>query len=236
LLPADAAIGHDQQYRLEVLGAVLQQVQQVGDDRLAATVSQALKAEEKRAHGNRRANPHVGSAMWRNYAEALERRIQAGTLIARAHLGEKERRTRLRDLREAAAKLEEQRLALHNARSVVECLDATKAFETRDLGQGHPRGGAAEHFQNRMQVLERIRLRGAPLPPHQANDWEWFKKNWDHARIAELHPAVRDSWGSTFKNIALDLLARIRNGEHDALSKWMASEGRQHLGVPALRV
>ena len=45
----------------------------------------------------------------------------------------------------------------------------------------------------------------------------------------------REVWGHTFKNIAISLLTRIKNGEHDTLSRWMAQECRDYLCMPALR-
>ena len=84
-------------------------------------------------------------------------------------------------------------------------------------------------------MLDRIRLRGKPLPPEQENDWEWFKRQWDKIRISRMHEHQKCAWGSEFKNIANELLKRIAAGESDALSKWMASEARLYLCLPALR-
>ena len=117
----------------------------------------------------------------------------------------------------------------------MECITTLKSFEATDLGQGHKSGGTAEHARARLQVLDRIRLRGKPLLPEQENDWEWFKRHWDKIRPSRMHERQKCAWGSEFKNIANDLIKRIAAGETDALSKWMASQARQYLCLPALR-
>ena len=92
------------------------------------------------------------------------------------------------------------------------------------------------HHKNRMQVLERLRLRLQPLTPEQQNDWEWFKPRWDKARIERLHPDRRCAWGSIFKNLVVDLLTKLRAGDSGALSAWMAAEAREYLAAPELLI
>ena len=60
-------------------------------------------------------------------------------------------------------------------------------------------------------------------------------KKWDKSRVEQLSKERRLVWGHTFKNIAVHLLTRIKNGEHDTLSRWMAQECRDYLCMPALR-
>jgi len=236
-LTADEATDvHNHQFNLDVLSAVLEQVKQIGNDRLVATLSAAKHAEEKKARGRLKGNAIVAKALWQNQAEDIQRRMQASSLAAQMDKEGAEHRARLKELEKEEARLEAKRLALAKVTSVTECLQAVKSFGTQDLGQGHAQGGTAVHARNRMPDLDRVRHRGSPLRLEQANDWDWFKRKWDKARIGALHPNVRDSWASTFKNIMNGLLVRIRNGEHDAVSKWMAAEARQYLGVPALRI
>ena len=142
----------------------------------------------------------------------------------------------MKQLREEQLALEQRQLALHKASTVYESMAAVKSFDAADLGQGHDRGGTAEHARNRMNVLERIRLRGAPLPPEQQNDWEWFKRNWDAARLRMMEEKRRSNWGSQFKNMAQEILQKIADGETDALSKFFAHQARQYLCAPSLRV
>jgi hypothetical protein len=61
------------------------------------------------------------------------------------------------------------------------------------------------------------------------------QKKWDKSRVELLPKEKREVWGHTFKNIAISLLTRIKNGEHDTLSRWMAQECRDYLCMPALR-
>ena len=97
-------------------------------------------------------------------------------------------------------------------------------------------GGNADHVRNRMNVLDRLRLRFPPLSPEQQNDWEWFKKRWDQARINRMDPKVRDSWGHVFKEMVLRLLTQLRDGYTKALSRWMDNECRHYLAGPSLRL
>ncbi len=93
-----------------------------------------------------------------------------------------------------------------------------------------------EHIRNRLQVLERLRLRFPPLPPEQANDWEWFQPRWDKARQARFHESVKGEWGSQFHNEIVALLQRLRDGGANALRRWMAEQSREHLCMAALRL
>ena len=72
------------------------------------------------------------------------------------------------------------------APTVVECEKALESWETSDLGQGHASGGTCQHKKNHQAILERIRARSKPLPPDLANDWHWFVKHWDAARVRNL--------------------------------------------------
>ena len=111
-----------------------------------------------------------------------------------------------------------------------------KSFEVTDLGNGHAAGGNAEHVRNRMSALDRVRLRFPPLSPEQENDWEWFKRSWDKARINRMDPRHWAGWGHVFKELVLRLLRELRDGDSKALSKWMGREIMNYLFEPALRV
>ena len=111
-----------------------------------------------------------------------------------------------------------------------------KSFETSDFGQGHAKGGTAEHKKNRMQVLERLHLRFPPLPPEQAHGWKWSKPQWDKSRLAKFHDAVKGASGAQFKNEVGALSQRLHVGDVQALSGWMADQSRDFLCLSALRV
>ena len=155
--------------------------------------------------------------------------------VAYAQRQNQQRVKTIRQMREEQETLHERRLAVQNASTVAESLTVLRSFETADLGHGHPRGGTADHIRNRMNVLDRVRARAAPLPIEQHNDWQWFKKRWDKTRLELLPPAHRPVWAVTFKDIAVRLLNEISNGDYNALSRWMAEESRLHFGAAALR-
>ena len=138
--------------------------------------------------------------MLANHAAAVADVTAAPSIVAKADAEAKRTRLTIKQMKAEHDRLEATRVALQRASTVVEYLNAVKSFETSDLGQGPPKGGTAEHRKNRMQVLERFRLRFRPLPSEQANDWEWFKSRWDKARQDKLHDAVKGELGTQFKN------------------------------------
>ena len=129
----------------------------------------------------------------------------------------------------------QQKQELHRASALVECQNALKSWESKDLGQGHPNGGAREHCRNRLNVLDRVHARSKPLPPDLQNDWLWFVKQWDAAMLRNLPSHQKVAWGSEFLKTVNTLLDRIR-ADGDALAKWMRSERSRWLGAPALIV
>ena len=118
----------------------------------------------------------------------------------------------------------------------MECFNALKCFDAGDFGQGHAQGGTREHKRTRLHVLERLRAKSPPLPADLANDWDWFKKNWDDAWLRCMHSTRRGSWGSQFRDMIMDLMARTRSGEPNVLANWMVQECRRYLVMPALRI
>jgi hypothetical protein len=233
---AEADVVHACQHGLDVLKVVLEQVRSVGQDALAVTVSNAIRRQERLCRGKKRTTGVISQAMLANYAAAVADETTAQSIVAKADAEAKRTRLTIKQMKAEHDRLAAARVALQRASTVMECMTSLKNFETADFGQGHPKGGTAEHKKNRMQVLERLRLRFPPLPPDQANDWEWFKPRWDKTRLAKLHPAVMGAWGAQFRNEVLALLQRLRDGDVQALSRWMADQSRDHLCLPALRV
>ena len=221
---------------LNTLQSVNEQLRSAGAHGLMATVQNAIVHEERRARGRQQQNPVVAAAMLqeRGAELALQARQRATFVLGRRE--EAQRQKSLQSLRDERESLEQARLALHRASTIAETMSSLKSYETADLGQGHPRGGTAEHVRNRMHVLDRLKLRAAPLLPEQQNDWAWFKANWDRARLQRLPENRRDSWGSQFKDMVLEILDHIGQGRHDALSRWMSHQSREFLGVAALRI
>ena len=239
---ADVILDHSEQslvadnaFRLSTLNAVLEQLKPLNCDALLVQVEHALHLEVRRSRGRAQTNPNVARAMLQEREMELEDYARRNAREAAARKQNDLRLKTIKDMRAEQEALHQRRLELQRASTVVESLSALRSFEIADLGQGHPAGGSAEHIRNRMNVLERIKQRAAPLPPEQANDWDWFKKHWDKSWVEGLPKERRLIWGHTFKGIAVQLLTRLRNGEHDALSRWMAQECRERLSMPALR-
>ena len=233
---AEADAVHELQHGLDVLKVVLEQVRSVGQDALAATVANAIRRQERVCRGNKRTNSGVSQAMLANHAAAVADVSVAQSIVAKADADAKRTRLTIKQMKAEHDRLEAARVALQKASTVVECLNTVKSFETSDFGQGHPKGGTAEHKKNRMQVLERVRMRFPPLPPEQANDWEWFKPRWDKSRLDKFHVDVKGAWGAQFRIEIVALLQRLRDGDVQALSRWMADQSREYLCMPALRI
>ena len=95
-------------------------------------------------------------------------------------------------------------------------------------------GGTKKHKQNRMAILERLRVRAKPSPPELANDWHWFLRHWADARIRRLVPSHRAGWASIFRDLVQGLMRDMRTDDN-AFASWMRSE-RKLLRAPVLRV
>ncbi len=233
---ADADRAQVHQYNLSVLKAVAEQLHTAGQDRLLMAVEAAIHAEERRAHGRGQTDPAIAAALVHSRDANLSMVMDGRSLMEKLDEERKRNQVTLAELRKEQARIDDQRAALQRANSVVECFNTVKSFDAADFGQGHPRGGTRDHKRTRMQVLERLRSRSAPLPAELANDWEWFKVNWDDARLRRLHHTRRDAWGSIFRDIILELLDKTKKGEPNVLAKWMAKECREHLAMPVLRI
>jgi hypothetical protein len=236
LTQSEAGDAHAHQYNLDVLQAVSDQLRRVGQDRLLVAVDAAIHAERRRAQGRGQTNPAIARALIQNQELNLTRVLDGRSLMMRMDEEAKRRRLSLAELRKQQERLEQQQVALQQASTVVECFNALKSFDAGDFGQGHPHGGTREHKRTRLHVLERLRAKSPPLPADLANDWEWFKKNWDDARLRNMHPTRRGSWGSQFRDMIMELMARTRSGEPDVLAKWMVQECRRYLAMPELRI
>ena len=161
------------------------------------------------------------------------RREQAS--IRRAVSDDQVRKVSIKELAAQEDNLRKRKLELLQASTVVECQQALKSWDTSDLGQGHAAGGTKLHAQNRRAILERLRGRGKPLPPDLANDWHWFLRQWDQARVSRMQPLRRGAWGSVFRDMVQDLMKEMQT-DPDAFAKWMRGEHKSVLMAPALRL
>ena len=236
LTPAESSVVSEHLSRISTLSGVLEQLSSTNFEALKVHVQAALHSEERRARGRLQTNPAVASAI------ILEREREMAD-VAREHLrliGARDENAKtaltIKALVAEQGRLEQARAVLLKASTAVECMNAVRSFDVTDLGNGHVAGGTAEHVRNRMNVLDRLRMRFPPLTAEQQNDWSWFKKRWDHARINRMDAKVRDSWGHNFKEMALRLLRQLRDGDTNALSRWMDNECHEYLAGPSLRV
>ncbi len=229
---ADVAAEHAR--RLRILRTILADVEGVDGGALRVTILNAIHAEERRARGRKQTDPQVAAALSQE-EDAEERR---GLLLQKsmqdALATEKKHRGTLAELAAEQRRVAAAKKDLAAAQTIVACQRALKSFDTADLGQGHIRGGGANHVATRMEVLDRVMRKGEALPPEQMNDWEWFKRKWDATRIACLR--VKAAWGSMFRDIVRSLLEEIAKGRKDAVAAWMRRERREYLAVPALRL
>ena len=236
LTPAESSVVSEHLSRISTLSGVLEQLSSTNYEALKVHVQAALHSEERRARGRLQTNAAVASAM------ILERQREIAD-VAREQLrlvGARDEKAKtaltIKALVAEQGRLEQARAVLLKASTAVECMNAVRSFDVTDLGNGHVAGGTAEHARNRMNVLDRLRMRFPPLTAEQQNDWGWFKKRWDHARINRMDAKVRDSWGHNFKEMALRLLRQLRDGDTNALSRWMDNECNEYLAGPSLRV
>ena len=221
--------------RLQSMQVVMQQVQTIGNLSLEAQVQNAIHIEQRRVRALARADPKVTQHFFEDQeAEQREMRKDMAS-IRKAFAEDKERRSAIKDLLEQQDKLRQRKLELLRASTIVECENALKSWDLDDLGQGHGGGGTKAHQRTRATILERLRARSKPLPPDLANDWNWFVKHWDSARVNMLHAWQKDGWASDFLNIVKDLASKLRDDE-DALAKWMRRERRMYLSAPALQL
>ena len=232
---SEQAVVAEHAFRLSTMNVVLETLKPLGLDALVVQVQNALHQEERRARGRAQTNPKVASALMQEREMELADYARRYSEVAYAQRQNQQRVRTIRQMREEQETLHQRRLDLQSASTVAESMTVLRSFETADLGHGHPGGGSADHIRNRMNVLDRVRARAAPLPPEQHNDWQWFRKRCDKTRVGLLPPAHRPVWAVTFKDIALRLLEKMENGDHNAVSRWMAEESRIHLGAAALR-
>ena len=233
LRPDVEALLQSSRAKLASMGVVLQQVQAIGSLSLEAQVEKAIHIEQKKIRILSREHPEV-SKLFLDAQDAEERQMRKDMISIRNSFAEdKQRKDAIKDLLEQQDKLRERKLELLRASTLVECAKALKSWDLDDLGQGHASGGSRAHAKNRVAILERVRARSKPLPPDLANDWSWFLKHWDAARVAMLHPWQKDGWARDFLGIVKDLVSKLREDE-DALAKWMRRERRKYLTAPAL--
>ena len=220
--------------KLQSMHAVLEQVQAIGRPSLEAQVRKAIHAEERKLTLLCRAHPEVTEGFLLTREDDRRRARRKHISIRQAVAAVKRLRVSIKKLAEEEDKLRQLKLELLQASTVVECKCAVKSWDMEDLGQGHDGGGTKKHKQNRMAILERLRVRAKPLPPELANDWHWFLRHWEDARIRRLVPSHRAGWASIFRDLVQGLMRDMRTDDN-AFASWMRRE-RGLLRAPIIRV
>ena len=225
----------DSRATLQSMQVVLQQVQAIGNLSLEAQVHKAIHMADKKVRILAREDPDVSQAFFDDQDADQRKMRREMASIRQAFAEDKQRRLAIKDLLAQQEKAREKKLELMRASTLVECEKALKSWDLDDLGQGHASGGTRQHAKSRVEILERLRRRSKPLPPDLANDWHWFLKHWDTARVNVLHAWQRPGWAGDFFKIVQGLVEQLKENE-DALATWMRRERRKRLAAPALQL
>ena len=223
------------QDRLQSMQVVLQQVQTIGSQSLEAQVQKAIHMEEKRIRILAREHPGVSEKFYAEQDAEQQKTRRDMASIRKAFGQDQCRRQGIKELLAQQERLRVQQLELARASTLVECEEALKSWDLLDFGQGNAKGGTTQHAKNRQAILERLRVKSKPLPPDLLNDWQWFLRHWDTARVHQLSPTQKPAWGSIFVGIVKWLLSRLPDDE-DALAKWMRQQRETYLSQPALQL
>ncbi len=123
-------------------------------------------------------------------------------------------------LRETQAR-NERRDALHRAKH---------AYTLAELGQGHAKGGTAEHKKRRMDILRRVARLGDDLPDAEAADFtRWVKRLDDQMQFQH-----QGAWPLRFQVEMNRIINAIKEGNNRAFVSYHAKMTRDHLGEPSL--
>ena len=88
--------------------------------------------------------------------------------------------------------------------------------------------GGVEGRKGRLAVLTRVARLGAGLSAAQKTDFEWFKKEWDAAGMADF----QGKWPETFATWVQRVVDEYLAGNTRAFSLFMESETRRRLSGP----
>ena len=159
-------------------------------------------------------------------------------LALRAHRDaeDKLQRKRLRDVREAQAKMltkaklqrelqdvneevKKRKRQVMEQESILAEQAAVKKFSLDELGKGKANGGATAGRKNRHEVLDRLG-RSCGLSPAQRNDFKWWKEEWDSVMLN----AHKENWADTFASWMQRVLSDWKGGVSNAFSLFVHSE------------
>ena len=122
---------------------------------------------------------------------------------------------------------------LKDAKSFLESMAELKRFAPEMLGNGLSNGGPVKCRDCRFEVLNRLRSHGVEFSAQQANDWSWFKKEWDD----KMKTTWNKEWGLKFAEMVQHLAEELEKGNASAVADFMYTETCRVLSdVPTLRV
>ena len=105
-----------------------------------------------------------------------------------------------------------------------------KTFTAEELGQGHKKGGTKLHLGRRINMLNRLKLRSPPLPPHFEADWGDFVTTYAKYEGSQRKAAVGVTFITEIQGVMADLGehlqrekgdAHVEGGRQDALAEFM---------------
>ena len=140
--------------------------------------------------------------------------------------------TAVAEKKEALAALAKIKRAQQDIESKLACSAAMNMFPLEMLGANDSKAGGAASRKNRVAVLDRVARHGAGLSAAQQNDFDWWKKAWDHAMV-EQH---KGQWAETFATWMQEV---ISSSETNAFSQLMHTETKRvlrHLFLKVLAV
>ena len=136
--------------------------------------------------------------------------------------------------------------AAEKAYLVCATLKATVCCQPSTLGEGDApcspaplvKGSvcrdAMAHLRHRMEIISRILGGGAPVKPDLLNDWEWFKRTWDAARLRSLPAQHNCALWAQFKASMKAAWGKITAGGASVVNKWeIQRKSRNHGSKPA---
>ena len=231
---ADEELAEAHHEKMEKFKSMRDQSLDLGDAGILVAYDRAMHTEEKKFRAVRQECPAVVTAMQRR--QELERAALAKQRAEVAELNEGKRKLAAveKERKESEQRVKDIKDEIKKARRDLDETIALKTFSVEDLGKGKTTKQALQKAKKaRLTVLDRVSRLGAGLSPAQANDFQWFKENWDH--VNETHLAA--AWPEKFAELIQKVQDDITGGIADAFSKFIHAESARCLSdIPSLRL
>lgn len=207
---------------------------ELGNAGIVLAYDKALHSADKQFRIIRQESPAVVTAM--RHRQAMEKAELAKRRDEVAQLNEGKRK--LADVEKARQatmeKVKDIKSEMKKVRRDLAESIAVKTFSVEDLGKGKTsKQDVKKATKARMSVLDRLSHLGAGLSAEQANDFEWFKENWDTVNGDQLGAAWPEKFAEMTQKACDDIAAGINN----AFSQLVNAETARCLsGIPRLRL